>query len=293
MKGLLLHLTFIQVLHFLHLTIFMSMPLATKMHLSIILNILFGPCLPWQNQPFKQVHWFPAPWWTIVLNQFQAEFHVWLFLVGRFQPLICFCFFWCNYQLMMESPRSSTHWTPIPLKIIWLLSFRSSTHWTPLPQKISTHWTLLTMKISKPFRRILLLLFWLLQFLHLSQVMKSQTWISPSLPSLIVLLAPWHVPTQCSCWPLHAPGKTPCPSVPSSAMKSCHDDTHRESKDYDFLVSNPSAVVDITGGHIIPSFSVAVLVDMAFKEGRCSSLYIFSVSCSSLFHGSQCFQPVS
>ena len=36
---------------------------------------------------------FPAPWQTIMANQLQAEFHVWLFLVGRFHPLICFCCF--------------------------------------------------------------------------------------------------------------------------------------------------------------------------------------------------------
>jgi len=39
---------------------FMSMPLITKLHLSIIWAMLFVLCLPWKNLPFKPVHYFPA-----------------------------------------------------------------------------------------------------------------------------------------------------------------------------------------------------------------------------------------
>jgi len=52
---------------------------------------------------------------------FQIEYRVWLFLTRRFHPIICFCHFSYEYQLLvMGCPRSFTLWTPLLLKISWL-----------------------------------------------------------------------------------------------------------------------------------------------------------------------------
>ncbi len=60
--------------------------------------------------------------------------------------------------------------------------------------------------------------------------------------------------------------ESPCPSALSSVNKSCHDDADAdgESKDYDLLVSDLSAVFSTTGGHVIPKFSAAVFLDAEF-----------------------------
>jgi len=67
--GLLLHLIPIQVPYFLLLAISLPLALVAKLHLSIILKMVFASYLSLQNLPFKQVHLIPAPWRIILSNQ--------------------------------------------------------------------------------------------------------------------------------------------------------------------------------------------------------------------------------
>ncbi len=57
--------------------------------------------------------------------------------------------------------------------------------------------------------------------------------------------------------------ESPCPSAPSSVIKPCQDNADGESKDCDLLASNHCSCC-YNRGHVIPSFSVAALMDMEF-----------------------------
>jgi len=120
-SGHLLHLILTQVQCFLYLAISLPLALASKIHLSIILKIIFGPCLLLQILPFKQVHQLSAHWWIIVQNLLQAESMCGTSWWGDFTPSVIAIL--ATSTSWWRGAQDPTHWTPMPLMVSW--PFRS------------------------------------------------------------------------------------------------------------------------------------------------------------------------
>jgi len=109
---------------------FLALTIEFKLHLPIILWMMFCLHLQLQMLQFNSCLWIntfefdgcqqlPVSVHADDYDGEAAPWRVpfWLFLVGRFHPIICSCHSSEQYQLMRESPRSSTHWTPLLPKI--------------------------------------------------------------------------------------------------------------------------------------------------------------------------------